>query len=822
NKDSGVFTRFPNGGDVVYQDSSGLIYCVASFNTVNILDPTTSSLKSIPLPLPDNRRSSTCALLAVEDHFLIATRRDLLKMHRNGGLEILYQRPLSEQAFFNDMWIDPTGNLWLPSSPGVAVIDPSDQHIQFFSLEQFNSPNRIYPGRIAYHEARQEVYLSHVSPHSHRRLYLIARPGHPQGSQEISLDVQPVGIAVDKQGTTWVAADGKLYTKTETHQLLDRSGDLRFTTEWLWNMRTGAHGLIGGAGEDGFFWFDPATMQGSELRIEELPVWEGVGEYLRILAGFKFSRDGRKAYLVSAALHEVDLMTGVARLLRFEPSFGTDGQHLLDVEEGLDGHLWISSFRQVGKFARAGDSLIMVERYLVRDGLASSEVHELHCDQTGRIWLFTTNGINAIDPGTREIRYFGTNQGLPQVFIDPRQIIETSKGEIITVNSNGIIIYHPDSLWHSLSPESVPVALKAIRVNGQEIGSEVNVCYLEQIRVPMGKNVVDIAFQGLAYPRDELVRYSYRLDPDQPWIDIGSNKLVTLPDMKPGRYSFQVKAAAPSSQAPITSLVIHVPTPLYQQVWFIIGVLVVMGLIIYLWYRSRIRRIRREEAEKTRINKRFAELELKALRSQMNPHFMFNSLNSIKDYILHAQPEKAAEYLSDFAHLIRMILQHSREKTVTLHQELETLMLYIELEQMRFEHSFDFNCIVDDGIDMHDVHIPPMLLQPYIENAIWHGLMHKEGQGLLILEFRRQGTSVLCIVDDNGVGRQRAAELKSLSATRYKSMGMGITRDRIEIMNRMDSLGISVEIEDKQDADGNANGTRVTLTSPLQDEIPDP
>ncbi|MDX1409803.1 MAG: histidine kinase, partial [Saprospiraceae bacterium] len=395
---------------------------------------------------------------------------------------------------------------------------------------------------------------------------------------------------------------------------------------------------------------------------------------------------------------------------------------------------------------------------------------------------------------------------MDQTNIDPRQVLETEDGRIITVNSNGIIVFHPDSLWQSLSPASVPVAIKSIRVNGQPIASSVNVNYLDQIHVPTGSNVVDIAFQGLAYPTDELVRYSYRLSDDSPWIDIGSNKLVTLPDLSPGDYAFAVKAGAPATDAPARTLLVHVPTPLHQRPWFIAIVILAVLLGIYAWYRSRIRRIQRREAEKTEINKRFAQLELKALRSQMNPHFMFNSLNSIKDFILHARPEKAAEYLSDFAHLIRMILQNSREKTISLHQELETLMLYIALEQLRFEHSFELNCIVDPEINLHEVMIPPMLLQPYVENAIWHGLMHKEGQGHLILEFNQKGQNVECVVDDDGVGRDRARELKSLSATRYKSMGMGITRDRIEILNRMESLGIDVEIEDKYDADRHPGG----------------
>jgi LytS/YehU family sensor histidine kinase len=215
-----------------------------------------------------------------------------------------------------------------------------------------------------------------------------------------------------------------------------------------------------------------------------------------------------------------------------------------------------------------------------------------------------------------------------------------------------------------------------------------------------------------------------------------------------------------------------------------------------------------------------AELELKALRAQMNPHFMFNSLNSIKNYILRAEPKIAAEYLSSFAHLIRLILQNSREKTITLQEELETLILYIELEQIRFENKFEFHCIVEDGLSLEQIRIPPMMLQPFVENAIWHGLMHMKESGNLYLRFSREGKMIASTIEDDGVGRKKALEMKSLSATRYKSMGMGITKDRMDIMNKMDDLGITAEIIDKYNDKGVPEGTKVIIRIPDdQDQI---
>jgi LytS/YehU family sensor histidine kinase len=209
-----------------------------------------------------------------------------------------------------------------------------------------------------------------------------------------------------------------------------------------------------------------------------------------------------------------------------------------------------------------------------------------------------------------------------------------------------------------------------------------------------------------------------------------------------------------------------------------------------------------------------AELELQALRAQMNPHFMFNSLNSIKNYILRHESQKAAEYLSNFAHLIRMILQNSREAFVSIQDELETLLLYIDLEKLRFRDGFEFTCQIDDRIDTSSIHIPPMLVQPFIENAIWHGLLHKEDDRHLAIRISQNNGTVICEIDDNGIGRERAMAIKSKSATRYKSMGMGITSDRIALLNSMSALGIHIEITDKVNTQGEPEGTLVKIQIP--------
>lgn len=208
--------------------------------------------------------------------------------------------------------------------------------------------------------------------------------------------------------------------------------------------------------------------------------------------------------------------------------------------------------------------------------------------------------------------------------------------------------------------------------------------------------------------------------------------------------------------------------------------------------------------------------EMTALRAQMNPHFIFNCLNSIKLYTLENDAHAASEYLTKFSRLIRLVLENSAQEKISLDSELETLQLYIDMETMRFKTKFSFQFEIDPAIDTDFVEIPPMLIQPYVENAIWHGLMHKEGQGNLTLTISQPADDILQVeIIDDGIGRARAAEYKSKSATRHKSFGLKVSSERIALINQRSKNEMMVRIEDLVDPEGNSAGTRAILTIPL-------
>ncbi|WP_170299107.1 histidine kinase [Larkinella terrae] len=256
------------------------------------------------------------------------------------------------------------------------------------------------------------------------------------------------------------------------------------------------------------------------------------------------------------------------------------------------------------------------------------------------------------------------------------------------------------------------------------------------------------------------------------------------------------------------------------KLYALVGLLGIAILVAYFLYRAN-RQNRKLEAQRlrqleTEFEQKLADTEMMTLRAQMNPHFIFNCLNSIKLYTLQNKADKASEYLTKFARLIRLVLENSRSERVPLQNELEALQLYIELEAMRFKQKVQFMIQVASEIDQQYVQIPPLLLQPYVENAIWHGLMHKAEGGFVQINVCQSTDHLLHVeITDDGVGRERARALKSKSAGMHKSFGMQVTADRIRMINQLHNVQTQAQVVDLVATDGEPLGTKVVLDIPI-------
>jgi signal transduction histidine kinase len=224
------------------------------------------------------------------------------------------------------------------------------------------------------------------------------------------------------------------------------------------------------------------------------------------------------------------------------------------------------------------------------------------------------------------------------------------------------------------------------------------------------------------------------------------------------------------------------------------------------------------QKQKIEFQRQLMDREMRVLRLQMNPHFIFNSLNSIRYFILKQDEEKAIEYIELFSKLLRMILDYSKRDLITLEEELQALELYVKFEKERFNQKFEYQIILDKELSGKLVAIPPLLLQPFAENSIWHGLMHQDKKGCLTIKIQKtSSTEMTIIIEDNGVGREKAAEIAARNGKKHQSHGMEITKSRIEMINETWNSRFGFKIEDLKSDDGKATGTRVVFTIKIQE-----
>jgi ligand-binding sensor domain-containing protein len=330
------------------------------------------------------------------------------------------------------------------------------------------------------------------------------------------------------------------------------------------------------------------------------------------------------------------------------------------------------------------------------------------------------------------------------------------------------------------------------------------------------QNEVTFYFTSFEYADAEHIQFRYKIEGlDTGWSYASKLREAAYKRIPPGDYSFVIQAGNAKGVWNSTASTLHftIVPPYWQTWWFkAMAVLGFIGVVTGIALIN-IRRIKRREREKTNANKAIAEMELRALRSQMNPHFIFNSLNSIQKYIWDSKQEDAAEYLTKFSRLIRMILDNSMHKSITLEQEMNALSLYLELEHRRCNAKFDYNINVDNSIDASSVLFPPLILQPYVENAIWHGLLNKDGRGTLGITILKEGESFIkCIIEDDGIGRAAAAGMKQSREMGKVSYGILLTAQRLAVPNENGKNG-TVEISDLYD--GAPIGTRVVITIPV-------
>lgn len=725
------------------------------------------------------------------------------------GANVAQQGSLTSNTIFS-LFQDREGLLWVGSNNGLDKLSLTPEKFHSFQIVQNTSHVRLPQNSIqALCQARSGlIWLATES----NGLYSFqpatgqyrAYPAKPNDSHQLANNAV-TAIWEDRSGRLWIGAGSCL------HEFDSKTGMfIRYPSAiTIRSIREGLHGEIWIAGA-GLARFDPQTHQFTYYRHDPKNP-PSMGDEGLILA--LPTRDGSVwAASTRRGINRLNLATG--QFTHYQPDYSQPLGKLNDKDircmyEDRKGRIWIGTNQGgLNQYQPQTDSFIA---FTTHHGLPSNHITGILEDEVGNLWLATNQGVCRFNPQTHHCQNYDKRDGL-QANEFSEACAHGINNTLLLGGANGFSLFLPQSIQTN-------TRIPPVYITKVQIGPRVEPLPQKNLILSHRDNYLSFDFLALNFIQPEKNTYAYQLvGVDKDWIYCGTRRFVSYASLPPGTYQFKVKAANNDGiwNRSGTSLAITIQPPFWRTNWFIfLEVSALLGLL-YLVYRYRIRQVQQQESEKTQINKKLAELEMQALRAQMNPHFIFNSLNSINRFIMKHESESASAYLSKFSKLIRLILNRSTASLVTLADELETLTLYLELESLRFSGRFTYAIQIDATIETDFMEIPPLLIQPYVENAIWHGLMQKEeGGGHILIQLQQHEKQLNCTIEDNGVGRQRAADLKSKSATQTKSKGMQITADRLTLSQTLYGQQPNVSVHDLVDDQGEPAGTRVVLRIPL-------
>ncbi|OQP67010.1 hypothetical protein A3860_01225 [Niastella vici] len=468
-----------------------------------------------------------------------------------------------------------------------------------------------------------------------------------------------------------------------------------------------------------------------------------------------------------------------------------------------DGLLWIATFG-AGIICMKNDQVI--NQITTSNGISSNICRTIFVSNNF-LWAGTDKGINKINITQTPylVSTYTTSDGLPSDIINAVYV----DGNTIYAGSPAGLTFFDESKVTNYSKCNLRLLDISVAGKAQPIQDSYQVRYNE--------NSLKISYAGISFKSGGSISYRYRLKGLNDNWDSTGQTVLEYPSVPPGNYEFELIAV--NKKGIISNAIkiaFMVEAPFWQTLPFQILVIAVVILITWLLVAWRFSILRREEQEKMSVQQKLNELEQMALRAQMNPHFIFNCLNSIQNFIITNDLEASNWYLSEFAHLIRQTLDNSEKSTISITNEVLYLKRYLDLEMMRFGHSFSYEIEVSPDLDSDLVNIPTMILQPYIENSIRHGIRYKEDRnGRIDIKFQKSSNGFICIIEDNGIGRKKAQEYKSQMHVEYQSKGMSLTAERINILNRQLIDPITIEIIDLTNAQNQAMGTRVILRIPF-------
>jgi ligand-binding sensor domain-containing protein len=699
---------------------------------------------------------------------------------------------------------DRGGILWIGTETGLIKNDP---HLQGFELVKMPQPQKnLYRNDLDDLWAApdgQFILLSGVQ----NRILCLNNQGQVLRSKTLNGPLKPTRYLQDRQKRCWIACQDVLMAfnpNTLDHQLMARISEANPSNTSVGLAQDQSGRIWWATSHDGLWSFEPKTRK---LKPHQPNKVSKVARILRMLLDEKgqylwLSTDGEGFW-------ELDIKRNTWQQYTDRVCDGLSSCRGLI--QDLNGQVWISSLAGLLQYSpQTKHCRVALSR---ETGLPLNLLDGGIRGPKGELWWGMNDRLLQLDPTTLRFKIYDERHAASHTPFGYLQFAKSADGkELYACAYGGFVRWRPLNLSNNKIPPQV-VNTRLLLTNKVVYPTTDSVT---KLGIRPAENSFTLEMAALNFTLPEENQYQWKLQGfDEQWSKAGKDRFIRYTFLPPGRYQLFVRAANNDGlwQKKAQVFQVFIQAAWWQTVWFRTLILTLILGLAYGIYRWRLKQVRERERLELDFKRRLDEVEMSALRAQMNPHFIFNCLNSINSFILRNQPIEASAYLSKFSRLIRLVLDNSKSEVISLEKELETLELYIGMEAHRFEGRFKYQIMVDETLDPGSIDIPPMLIQPYIENAIWHGLLHRKGNdGLLTLTLKKQNELMEIRIRDNGIGRKAAQELKSKSATERKSHGMALTAERLQILRERFGHDIKVDIQDLLDENNSPLGTEVLLT----------
>lgn len=737
-------------------------------------------------------------------HLYVSMHQDRLWVSTDDGalcfdfeghlLEKVQNRTLTERYFLHQTYSDSRGNTWIGSRDGGLFLIPqankrvhkrqwpkgSDQHIEALVRTPKNQIIGITANTGIY-QIERDTIISLLTARKSRRLR--------------SVESIPHGLYVSSSSHNVLLREnaGKLQAIAVEDYFTLISG-----SEYAFHLKGGDRDLAFQAEENKLY----GLRSGAVTRIQLVPS----GRDIRLSMLYTSSMIIQKVYYHPDAQQlYVSSVKGLYRLINstLEPVLPEEnGPPGISTLFGTPGKLWIGTENE-GLYCYD-----LRSKELERIAKAKM-IRQIKADGERGVIVACNEGVLAVPfEHPQDYTQYTVHHGLPTNEIE--DVLAEGDSMLYIASTHGL--HELDRFFEA--PSEAPDALlklKAAKVKGQPVP----VSTLHELSHRQNDLTFDYSLRS--YASDGNIRYYTRLEPLETEWEESMERQVNYLGLSPGDYTFQLKAKdIYDNEVVHEPVTIHIAKAFWQEWWFRALCLLTFIGILGLLALQRIRRERHKQEAKRSLEKRIANLELDALKAQMNPHFIFNALGAIQYFIQTQDVDSADNYLTMFARLMRKYLDSAREKMITLEQEMALLRDYTALEKMRFEDLFDVAIELEEGFDPSEYVIPSMLLQPFVENAINHGLSERrDKQGKIRIRFGSQEDILVCIIEDNGIGREQA---KVNRRKGHRSRGMKIVQEKIDTLRTSGVADIQIDVEEAF-PDQRYPGTRVTiLTKPLDHE----